>query len=298
VEPTVQLDGDVTIKVAMEVSNLLREVSGPGGSLAYQVGTRSSSTTLRLKDGETQVLAGLINDEDRQRALGVPGLSTAPVLGKLFGTQSDTRNKTEVVMLITPRILRQLTPPSSAAATIASGTESQPGAASLRMASTGSARVAAGRGSAGRRSAGRQTDAEDTAAAPDAAATTAAAGSRLVLSASSTARVGETVSVTLRNESPLQAAGALAFDALALQAASGGSDAGNGRVAFEMEPRGDLVVVFRVLPAAAGQVLQVQVGGVRGSTAEGAAANLAVEGTAEITVAMPDPAPSRPGAQP
>ena len=134
VEPTVQLDGDVTIKVALEVSNLLREVEGPAGSLAYRVGTRSSSTTLRLKDGETQVLAGLINDEDRQSALGVPGLSTAPVVGKLFGRQKDTRNKTEVVMLITPRILRQLANPGVDAATIPSGTDSQPGALSLRLA--------------------------------------------------------------------------------------------------------------------------------------------------------------------
>jgi general secretion pathway protein D len=146
VEPTVQLDGDVTIKVALEVSNLLREVAGPQGSLAYQVGSRSTATSLRLRDGETQVLAGLINDEDRQRAVGLPGLSRAPVVGKLFGVQSATRNKTEVVMLITPHIVRRLEPPSTSAATLASGTDSLPGAASLRLKPAARAGVAAARG--------------------------------------------------------------------------------------------------------------------------------------------------------
>ena len=201
VEPTVQLDGDVTIKVALEVSNLLREVSGPAGSLAYQVGTRSSSTTLRLRDGETQVLAGLINDEDRQRAVGVPGLSTAPVVGKLFGTQSDTRNKTEVVMLITPRILRQVTPLAVAAATITSGTDSQPGAPSLRLGAGARAGVAAGRGAA--------PDARQATPTPVAAAP---AGASVLLSATGQARVGETVSVTLQNNSGLSVSGSLLFD--------------------------------------------------------------------------------------
>ncbi|GCL62904.1 secretin N-terminal domain-containing protein [Pseudaquabacterium pictum] len=282
VEPTVQLDGDVTIKVALEVSNLLREVSGPAGALAYQVGTRSSSTTLRLKDGETQVLAGLINDEDRQRAVGVPGLSAAPVVGKLFGTQSDTRNKTEVVMLITPRILRQVTPLPVALATTGSGTDSQPGAQPLRLGSSGAARVAAGSG--GRGATPRQTEPSDS----DAVAATAAAGPRLLLSAASQARVGETVAVTLRNDSPLQAGGTLVFDPASLQPASGGSDAGSGRVAFSLTPRGELVAVFRVLAPAAGQQLAVQLGGLRASTADGATASLAVEGTVQIDVPAAD----------
>ncbi|MCA1416939.1 hypothetical protein I6F30_38340, partial [Bradyrhizobium sp. NBAIM20] len=87
VEPSIQLDNDVVIKVGLEVSNLIRQVTGPGGTTAYEIGTRNTSTTLRLADGETQVLAGLINDEDRKSAVGIPGLSRLPVLGRLFGTQ-------------------------------------------------------------------------------------------------------------------------------------------------------------------------------------------------------------------
>lgn len=292
VEPTVQLDGDVTIKVAMEVSNLLREVSGPGGSLAYQVGTRSSSTTLRLKDGETQVLAGLINDEDRQRAVGLPGLSTAPVVGKLFGTQSDTRNKTEVVMLITPRILRQVTPLPAAAASFSSGTDSQPGAQSLRLAAGARAGLAAVRGAA------PTTAAQAAAQVADEPAAAAAAqpAATLVLAASGQARVGETVSVTLQNSSGLGVSGTLQFDAQALQdaTATGAAAAGAapGQLPFLLPARGQLVRVLRVLPAAAGQRVAVQVGGLQGSGEGAAGADIRLEGEAVFDVpALPAEAP-------
>lgn len=56
VEPNITLDDEVSMKVGLEVSNVVKEVTGPQSSLAYQVGTRSTATSLRLKDGETQVL--------------------------------------------------------------------------------------------------------------------------------------------------------------------------------------------------------------------------------------------------
>ncbi len=59
------------------------------GTLAYQVGTRNATTVLRLKDGETQILAGLISDEDRKSASKVPGLGQMPVLGRLFSSHKD-----------------------------------------------------------------------------------------------------------------------------------------------------------------------------------------------------------------
>ncbi len=288
VEPTVQLDGDVTIKVSLDVSNLLREVSGPGGSLAYRVGTRSSSTTLRLKDGETQVLAGLINDEDRQSAVGLPGLSTAPVVGKLFGRQSDTRNKTEVVMLITPRILRQVTPLPAAAATTPSGTDSQPGAPSLRMAAGARAGLAAGRG------AGSAQGADQAAEQAAAAAAAQAAAATLVLAASGQARVGETVSVTLQNNSGFGVSGTLQFDAQALQDATAASaaNAAPGQLPFTVPARGQLVRVLRVLPAAAGQRVALQVGGLQASGDGTAGADIRLEGEAVFDVpAVPAEAP-------
>ena len=133
VEPVIGLDNDVTIRVAMEVSNLLRQVTGPAGSLAYQVGTRVTSTSLRLADGETQVISGLINDEDRRSSAGVPGLATLPVVGALFGLNSTTRTKTEVVLLITPRILRVLNLPDAAITRMPGGTDASPGAFSTQI---------------------------------------------------------------------------------------------------------------------------------------------------------------------
>lgn len=111
VEPDVHLDGDVAIKVSLEVSTIIKEITNvaagqTGGTLAYQIGTRNASTVLRLKDGETQVLAGLINNEDRQTANKFPGLGQIPVLGRLFSTHKDDSKKTEIVLAITPHIIR------------------------------------------------------------------------------------------------------------------------------------------------------------------------------------------------
>ena len=106
VEPSVLMRDDVQIKVGLEVSNIVREIRSNSGTLTYQIGTRNAGTTLRLKDGETQVLAGLISDEDRSSASKIPGLGDLPLLGRLFSNQHDERNKTEIVLLITPRVLR------------------------------------------------------------------------------------------------------------------------------------------------------------------------------------------------
>jgi general secretion pathway protein D len=132
VEPTVFLEDDVGIKVGLEVSNIAREIRSPSGSVTYQVGTRNTSTVLRLRDGETQVLAGLISDEDRRSANKLPGLGDAPgVLGKLFGAHSNTVNKTEIVLLITPRVVRNLNRPGARAEQFVSGTEGATGAEPL-----------------------------------------------------------------------------------------------------------------------------------------------------------------------
>ncbi|MCH8180494.1 MAG: secretin and TonB N-terminal domain-containing protein [Proteobacteria bacterium] len=139
VEPQVQLDNDVTIKVALEVSSVTKQVEGPQGSVAYQIGTRQASTTLRIRDGETQILAGLINDNETRNSAGVPGLHELPIAGRLFGTTKDTRDKTEVILLVTPRVVRNVVQPSLATAMSPSGTESQPGAMPMRLRDSASA---------------------------------------------------------------------------------------------------------------------------------------------------------------
>lgn len=123
VEPDIHLQDEVVIKVALEVSSLIKEIRSPSGTLSYQIGTRNASTSLKLKDGETQILAGLINDQDRRTAAGIPGLVDMPVLGRLFGSQTDSRDKTEIVLSITPRIISNLRRPDAQAGEFWSGTE-------------------------------------------------------------------------------------------------------------------------------------------------------------------------------
>jgi general secretion pathway protein D len=124
VEPTIYLDSDVAIKVDLEVSSILKEVPGPNGSLAYQIGTRDASTMLRLRDGETQILAGLINDQDTRNSQHIPGLGDIPILGRLFGSVRTTTDKSEIVLSITPRIVRSQPRPASDTTEFWYGTES------------------------------------------------------------------------------------------------------------------------------------------------------------------------------
>jgi general secretion pathway protein D len=123
VEPQVHLERDVAIKVGLEVSNIVQQIKTANGTLAYQLGSRNASTVLRLKDGETQVLAGLISDEDRSGANKVPGFGDVPLLGRLFSNQRDELSKTEIVLLITPRIIRNIERPELADGEFFAGTE-------------------------------------------------------------------------------------------------------------------------------------------------------------------------------
>ncbi len=151
VESNVTLDDEVSMKVGLEVSSIVKEVAGPSNSLAYQVGTRSASTTLRLKNGETQVLAGLINDEERKSTSHIPGLGEIPVIGRAFGSQRDTSIKTEIILLITPRVLRNIHRPDFGQPALPSGTETAVGAEPMVIRTQGpkSLGVAPGRGVAG-----------------------------------------------------------------------------------------------------------------------------------------------------
>lgn len=125
IEPDIQLDREVSMKIALEVSAITREITTSTGLLTYQVGTRNASTSLRLKDGDTQILAGLINDEDRRTANRIPGLGDIPLIGRLFGSQRDDNQKTEIVLSITPRLVRGLVRPEAMTSEFWSGTESK-----------------------------------------------------------------------------------------------------------------------------------------------------------------------------
>jgi general secretion pathway protein D len=130
VEPLISTMGDVTIKLNLNVGSIGDKVvatTGNSESVAFRVGTRLTSTVLRLHDGETQVLAGLIDDQDRKNVSGIPGLSKIPLLGKLFSNQSDDKVKTEIVLSITPRIIRDRRLQTSNQAEMWIGSEGQTG---------------------------------------------------------------------------------------------------------------------------------------------------------------------------
>jgi general secretion pathway protein D len=123
VEPTIYLNNEVAIRIALEVSNLVDSITTKSGSVAYRIGTRSATTMLQLKDGENQVLAGLINNEDRTSGSKVPGFGSLPILGRLFGSTRDSNDKNEIVLSITPHLVRNVQRPALGLSEFSAGTE-------------------------------------------------------------------------------------------------------------------------------------------------------------------------------
>lgn len=133
VEPLVHLEGDVAMKVNLEVSNITDTIQTKSGSLVYQLGSRNATTNLRLRDGETQVLAGLISDAERSSGNRVPGLGQLPLVGRLFGSTREEASKNEIVLLITPIIIRNLARPDLNDAEFFGGTGSATSDKPLRL---------------------------------------------------------------------------------------------------------------------------------------------------------------------
>jgi general secretion pathway protein D len=123
IEPTIYANDEVAIKLALEVGSLASQIKTNSGTVAYQISTRNASTALRLKDGETQLLAGLLSKEDRTSASRVPLAGDVPVLGRLFSSQLDDGSRTELVLAITPHIVRNLRQPEPSEAELWVGTE-------------------------------------------------------------------------------------------------------------------------------------------------------------------------------
>jgi general secretion pathway protein D len=221
VEPNVHLDDQVAIKVALEVSTLGDATKTATGTVAYRIGTRTANTVLRMEDGETQVLMGLIRDDDRKSASKVPGLGELPVLGRLFGSHLDDSEKTEIVLSITPRLVRNVRRVDARVAEFFSGTEqtmrSQPfyvrpvAASAEKLALIGSASPP-----------GASAPAPSVPAANAAPATAAPAAPVFALTwqGPAQAKVGDEFTVTLRAKADQQITNLgiqLGFDAQALE---------------------------------------------------------------------------------
>lgn len=98
-------EGDILLDLVMSNDTL-----GPprlvGGQQAPSFPTRSVTTKLRLRDGESHLLAGLLQDDERRSMTGFPGIMSVPILKNLFSASDDTIAQTDIVMLLTPRIIR------------------------------------------------------------------------------------------------------------------------------------------------------------------------------------------------
>jgi general secretion pathway protein D len=104
ITPRTHHDDDVSLAVKIEVSN----ISGTGFGDLPTFGNRSISTVIRLKDGETNMLAGLIRDNERRSMSGIPGLSDLPLIGTLFASNHRESQETDIILTLTPRIVRVL----------------------------------------------------------------------------------------------------------------------------------------------------------------------------------------------
>ena len=101
--PRIHHDDSVTLEIKVRLDN----VSGTGYSGLPTFGNRNVETTLRLRNGETSMIAGLIRQEERSSLSGLPGVADIPVIGRLFGQNSDNLTESDIILTITPRIVRR-----------------------------------------------------------------------------------------------------------------------------------------------------------------------------------------------
>ena len=104
ITPRIHHDDDVTLALKVEISSL----SGTGYGGLPTFGNRSINTEIRLRDGETNMLAGLIRDDEREIKEGIAGLSDLPVIGQIFGRTHKEATETDIILTLTPHIVRVL----------------------------------------------------------------------------------------------------------------------------------------------------------------------------------------------
>jgi general secretion pathway protein D len=104
ITPRTHHDDDVSLALTVAVTN----ISGTGFGGLPTFGNREINTIIRLRDGETNMLAGLIRDDERQSLEGVPGLIDLPLVGRLFAHNTRTANQTDIILTLTPHIIRVL----------------------------------------------------------------------------------------------------------------------------------------------------------------------------------------------
>jgi general secretion pathway protein D len=105
-EPRVHHNKEISLKLQIEISQVTGRVDAGGGQTQPIIGTRTIESTIRLKDGETNFLAGLIRTDESSGETGIPGISDIPVLGKIFSRNSSDTRRTDIMLTLTPHIIR------------------------------------------------------------------------------------------------------------------------------------------------------------------------------------------------
>jgi general secretion pathway protein D len=103
ITPRVHHDGEVSLQLKLDISSV-----GPAGYQGLPTfSSRTLTSVIRLRDGETNILAGLIRDDERTALTGLPGLASVPILGRLFAHNKNEAQQTDIVMTLTPHIVRR-----------------------------------------------------------------------------------------------------------------------------------------------------------------------------------------------
>jgi cell division septation protein DedD len=104
--PQVNSQGLVNLQILAEVSQLRKDLVTVGQDQFPAFDSRQAETTAVVQDGDTLAIGGIITDSKNRTRTGVPYLMDIPVIGRFFGTTSDQIDRTELIMLITPRVIR------------------------------------------------------------------------------------------------------------------------------------------------------------------------------------------------
>jgi general secretion pathway protein D len=127
--PTIHLNGEVTVELNFEISNIGAPITGaPNAALIPPVNTRNLDTFIKVKNGETRLLGGLLQTTDSSANSRIPGLSDIPILGRLFVSGDQTQTRTDVLISITPRLVKILDRPEADVESFSSGTADSFGA--------------------------------------------------------------------------------------------------------------------------------------------------------------------------
>jgi general secretion pathway protein D len=121
--PTVHLDGEVTVELNFEVSSLGAPIADvQSANLLPPVNTRNLDTFIKVRNGETRLLGGLFQDTQSDANSQIPFLSDIPWLGRMFVNPTYNRNRTDILISLTPRIVKALNRPEAEIESFASGT--------------------------------------------------------------------------------------------------------------------------------------------------------------------------------